>query len=63
MPMIDLDEDEIETLIYALGVALADLKESVADPSQTEEDREEWSDYIVEMEEVHAKLTAMTEAA
>ena len=62
MPMIDLDESEIETIIYALGIALADLKESVADPNQTAEDREEWSEYIVEIEEVHAKLTELSEA-
>lgn len=62
MPMTDLDESEIETIIYALGIALADLKESVADPNQTAEDREEWSEYIVEIEEVHAKLTELSEA-
>ena len=62
MPMTDLGESEIETIIYALGIALADLKESVADPNQTAEDREEWSEYIVEIEEVHAKLTELSEA-
>ncbi len=63
MAQIDFTEDEIETLIYALNLATADLRESIADPSQSEEDKEEWAEYIAEIEEVNAKLTTMSEAA
>jgi hypothetical protein len=42
--MIELSESEVETLIYALGVAKADLKECIADPSQTADDRQEWTE-------------------
>lgn len=63
MPMIELSETEVETLIYALGVAKADLKESVADPSQSAEDRQEWTEYLAEIEEVNVKLTGLSEAA
>lgn len=63
MAQIDLTEDEIETLIYALNLATADLRESIADASQSAEDKEEWAEYIAEIEEVNAKLTTMSEAA
>lgn len=63
MPMIELSDSEVETLIYALGVAKADLKESVADPSQSAEDKQEWTEYIAEIEEVSVKLAALSEAA
>ncbi len=63
MPMIDLSESEIETLIYALNLAAADLRESVADPEQTAEDKETWTEYISEIEEVNAKLAEFSEAA
>lgn len=63
MPMIELSDSEVETLIYALGVAKADLKESVADPSQSAEDKQEWADYIAEIEDVSGKLTVLSEAA
>jgi len=61
--MIELSDSEVETLIYALGVAKADLKESVADPSQSAEDKQEWTEYIAEIEEVSVKLAALSEAA
>ncbi|MGE5266789.1 MAG: hypothetical protein ACM3L9_05410 [Deltaproteobacteria bacterium] len=63
MPMIELSESEVETLIYALGVAKADLKESIADPSQTADDKQEWTEYVAEIEEVSSKLTVLSEAA
>lgn len=63
MPKIDLNENEIETLIYALGVAAADLKESVADPAQASDDKQTWTEYITEIEEVSAKLNTVAEAA
>jgi hypothetical protein len=63
MPMIELSESEVETLIYALGVAKADLKESISDPSQTADDRQEWTEYVAEIEEVSSKLTVLSEAA
>jgi len=63
MPMIELSETEVETLIYALGVAKADLKESVADPSQSAEDKQEWTEYLAEIEEVNVKLTGLSEPA
>jgi hypothetical protein len=63
MPMIELSESEVETLIYALGVAKADLSESIADPNQTPEDRQEWTEYVAEIEEVSSKLTVLSEAA
>ena len=63
MPMIELSASEVETLIYALGVAKADLKESIADPSQTADDRQEWTEYVSEIEEVSSKLTVLSEAA
>jgi hypothetical protein len=63
MAQIDLTEDEIETLIYALNLAAADLRESIADPQQSDEDKQEWSDYIAEIEEVSAKLAPLSEAA
>jgi len=52
MPMIELSDSEVETLIYALGVAAADLKESIADATQTAEDKQEWTEYVAEI--VHA---------
>jgi hypothetical protein len=63
MPMIELSDTEVETLIYALGVAKADLAESIADASQSAEDKQEWADYIAEIEEVSGKLTVLSEAA
>jgi len=63
MPMIELTDSEVETLIYALGVAQADLKESIEDASQTAEDKQEWIEYVAEIEEVSAKLTVLSEAA
>lgn len=63
MPMIELSESEVETLIYALGVAKADLKESIEDTSQTSEDKQEWIEYVAEIEEVSGKLTVLSEAA
>ena len=63
MPKIDLSETEIETLIYALSVATADLKESAADPAQTSEDKATWAEYITEIEEVSNKLNVLAEAA
>lgn len=63
MPMIELSESEVETLIYALGVAKADLKESIADASQTAEDKQEWAEYLAEIDEVNSKLTVISEAA
>lgn len=63
MPMIELSESEVETLIYALGVAKADLKESIADPTQTADDKQEWTEYVAEIEEVSSKLTVLSEAA
>jgi hypothetical protein len=61
--MIELSESEVETLIYALGVAKADLKESIGDATQTAEDRQEWTEYVAEIEEVSVKLTVLSEAA
>lgn len=63
MPMIELSEDEIETLIYALGIASEDLKESIADPAQSDEDKAAWTDYVAEIAEVNTKLTGLSEAA
>jgi hypothetical protein len=63
MPMIDLNETEIETLIYALGLAAADLKESVSDPSQAADDKQAWSEYITEIEQVNTKLHTLSHAA
>lgn len=63
MPMIELSDCEVETLIYALGVAKADLKESIADATQTAEDKQEWTEYVAEIEEVSGKLTLLSEAA
>ncbi len=58
MPKIELTDIDIETLIYALGVATADLKESIADAAQSAEDKQEWTDYLAEIEEVSLKLTS-----
>ncbi len=63
MPKIELSEIDVETLIYALGVATADLKESLADPTQSAEDKQEWTTYVAEIEEVSLKLTSMAAAA
>ena len=63
MPMIELSESEVETLIYALGVAKADLTESIEDANQTAEDKQEWLEYVAEIDEVSSKLTVLSEAA
>ncbi|MDX2307038.1 MAG: hypothetical protein NW216_02240 [Hyphomicrobium sp.] len=60
MPMIELTDTEIETLIYALGIATDDLEESIADPAQTAEDKAAWAEYIGEINQVNTKLTALT---
>jgi hypothetical protein len=58
MPKLDVSEVDVETLIYALSLATADLKESIADASQTAEDRAAWVEYLKEIEEVSLKLTS-----
>ncbi|MFM7083509.1 MAG: hypothetical protein ACKOW3_00685 [Hyphomicrobium sp.] len=63
MPVIDLNEIDIETLIYALNVAKSDLKESLADPTQTTDDKSEWEEYITEIEQVSAKINVARKAA
>lgn len=56
MPMIELSETEIETLVYALGIASEDLAESIADPAQSDEDKAAWTEYIAEIADVNNKL-------
>lgn len=63
MPVIDLNEIDIETLIYALNVAKADLKESLSDPTQSSDDKSEWEEYITEIEQVSAKINVGRKAA
>lgn len=63
MPLIDLNEIDMETLIYALNVAKSDLKESLADPSQSSEDKSEWEEYISEIDQVSAKINHGRKAA
>lgn len=63
MLKLDLTSAEFETLLYALGVAEADLAESVADASQSAEDRAEWTAALAETKTLIAKLEPMLEAA
>jgi hypothetical protein len=63
MPKIEFNDIEVETLIYALGVATADLKESIADPAQSAEDKVAWTEYLAEIEDVSLKLTSGTAIA
>lgn len=63
MPKIDLTATEFETMLYALGVAEADLVESVACTQQSEEDRKEWTQSLEETRALLAKLEALVEEA
>jgi hypothetical protein len=63
MPKIDLTATEFETVLYALGVAEADLIESANDPTQSEEDRKEWVASLAETRAVLAKLEPLAEDA
>jgi len=54
--MIELSETEIETLVYALGIASEDLQESIADPAQSDEDKAAWTEYVAEIADVNSKL-------
>lgn len=62
MLKLDLTSAELETLLYALGVAEADLVESIADGSQSAEDRAEWSSSLDETRALLAKLEPMAES-
>jgi hypothetical protein len=59
MPKLDLTNAEFETMLYALGVAEADLAESVADASQSAEDRAEWTVALAETRALLAKCEPM----
>lgn len=61
MPKLDLTDTEFETILYALGVAEADLAESTADASQSEEDRAEWTTSLEEIRTLVAKLDELAE--
>lgn len=63
MPVIDLNEIDIETILYALNIAKADLKESLADPNQSSEDKLEWQEYITEIDDVTAKMNGVKKVA
>lgn len=63
MPKIELTSTEFETVMYALGVAEADLVESVADPAQSDADRQDWVLALAETRAVLAKLEPFTELA
>lgn len=63
MPKIDLTPAEFETMLYALGVAEADLVESVACNQQSEEDRKEWTQSLEETRALLAKLEAFVDEA
>lgn len=62
MLKLDLTHAELETLLYALGVAEADLAESVADGSQSAEDRAEWTSALEETRALLAKIEPMAES-
>lgn len=63
MIKLDLSHAEFETMLYALGVAEADLAESVADASQSAEDRAEWEAALVETRSLISKLEPILAAA
>ncbi len=56
MPKLDLSDAEFEALHYALGVAEADLAESIADANQSAEDKEEWTHALAEIRALIAKV-------
>lgn len=59
MPKLDLTSAEYETLHYALGVAEADLAESVADAGQSADDKAEWTTALAEIRALIAKVEPM----
>lgn len=62
MLKLDLTPTELETLLYALGVAEADLAESIADGSQSAEDRAEWTSALEETRALQTKIEPMADA-
>jgi hypothetical protein len=62
MLKLELTPTELETLLYALGVAEADLAESIADGAQSAEDRAEWTASLEETRALLAKVEPMSEA-
>lgn len=63
MPLIDLNEIDIETILYSLNIAKSDLKESLADPNQSSEDKSEWQEYITEIDDVTSKINGVRKVA
>lgn len=63
MPLIELNEIDIETILYALHIAKSDLNESISDPKQSSEDKMEWQEYITEIDDVTAKINGVKKVA